>query len=83
MARAAEFIRFDLPSGFEYYEKGFEAFEEAQRKDPGNIITWWALLRYSLRVLEQLNLHEGDVPPRIAKNWKATGHQPTINFESY
>lgn len=76
MARAAEFIRFDLPSGFEYYEKGFEAFEEAQRKDPGNIITWWALLRYSLRVLEQLNLHEGDVPPedrqKLEGDWTST-----------
>ncbi|MFJ7750961.1 SIR2 family protein [Arthrobacter sp. NPDC097144] len=76
MARAAEFMAFDIPLGLKYYANGFEAFEHAQIRDPANIITWWALLRYSLRVIEQLNAHSEDVPleerRRVEDDWKST-----------
>ena len=56
-----------------YYDRAIDAYEEASREDPHNLITWLAFLRHSLPVLDRVrgneNLKESEFAERITDDW--------------
>jgi hypothetical protein len=57
----------------DYYDRAFDAYEEASQEDPRNIITWLAFLRHSLEVLDRVrgseDREESELAERITDDW--------------
>lgn len=56
----------------EYYDRTFDAFEKAGELDPQNLVTWFAFLNHTLKLLDRVASGEGndDVRDRLIEDWR-------------